>query len=329
MKTGPLPFELLCTTTGGGVRDDCSAHALDYAQAMGTVTALPLFHLYGDPPDDQAFDFIHIETLVSRSSIHDWTIRAHRHRNLFQILLIERGGGEMTFEATVVQFEAPCAILLPPTSAHGFRFRPQAPGGWVMSFTEDAAEAIGDRRGEALARLKSLAFDPVVPLPADHARVVAFASELHDERSLGRPGYRIAMRGLLALIAVEVARLAAGRDHADAEKPPLEPTGATVDALRKLVEEHFHKERQLAFYADKLAMTVDRLNDHVKRATGVTAGHLIRQRVLTEAKRQLVFTSQPIHEIAYDLAFSDPSHFARFFRKQTGTTPHEFRAARG
>ena len=109
----------------------------------------------------------------------------------------------------------------------------------------------------------------------------------------------------------------------------LEPTGATVDALRKLVEEHFHKERQLAFYADKLAMTVDRLNDHVRRATGVTAGHLIRQRVLTEAKRQLVFTSQPIHEIAYDLAFSDPSHFARFFRKQTGTTPHEVRAARG
>ena len=75
-------------------------------------------------------------------------------------------------------------------------------------------------------------------------------------------------------------------------------------------------------------MTLDRLNDHVRRATGVTAGHLIRQRVLTEAKRQLVFTSQPIHEIAYDLAFSDPSHFARFFRKQTGTTPHEFRAAR-
>ena len=63
------------------------------------TAALPLFHLYGDPPDDQAFDFIHIETIASRSSIHDWTIRAHRHRNLFQILLIGSGGGEMTFEA--------------------------------------------------------------------------------------------------------------------------------------------------------------------------------------------------------------------------------------
>jgi AraC family transcriptional activator of pobA len=296
---------------------------------MGTA-ALPLFHLYGDPPDDQAFDFIHIETIASRSSIHDWTIRAHRHRNLFQILLIERGGGEMTFEAATIGFDAPCAILVPATVAHGFRFRPTVTDGWVMTFTEDVAQAMGDRQGEALARLKGLAAEPVVPLgELERARLCKLALELHEEGFLARAGFRIAMRGLLAVIAVEAARLAAGRARASADAIALEPTGATVEALRKLVEEHFHKERQLAFYADKLAMTVDRLNDHVKRATGVTAGHLIRQRVLTEAKRQLVFTSQPIHEIAYDLAFSDPSHFARFFRKQTGTTPHEFRAARG
>jgi len=294
------------------------------------TAALPLFHLYGDPPDDQAFDFIHIETIASRSSIHNWTIRAHRHRNLFQILLIEKGGGEMTFEAATISFDAPCAILVPATVAHGFRFRPALTDGWVMTFTEDVAEAMGDRRGEALARLKALAAEPVVPLgEIERDRLSKLAMELHEERFLARAGFRIAMRGLLALIAVEVARLAAGRTRGAVEAVALEPTGATVDALSKLVDEHFHKERQLAFYADKLAMTVDRLNDHVKRATGITAGHLIRQRVLTEAKRQLVFTSQPIHEIAYDLAFSDPSHFARFFRKQTGTTPHEFRAARG
>ncbi len=292
--------------------------------------ALPLFHLYGDPPDDQAFDFIHVETIASRSSVHDWIIRAHRHRNLFQILLIEQGGGELTFEAAAVPFAAPCAILVPATVAHGFRFRPDETNGWVMTFTEDVAEGMGDRRGEALARLKALAADPVVTLgDNEHQRLSRLATELNEEAFLARAGFRIAMRGLLALVAVEVARLAAGRTRAGSATVVLEPTGATVQTLRKLVEEHFHTERQLSFYADKLAMTVDRLNDHVKRATGVTAGHLIRHRVLTEAKRQLVFTSEPIHEIAYGLAFSDPSHFARFFRKQTGTTPHEFRAARG
>jgi AraC family transcriptional activator of pobA len=105
----------------------------------------------------------------------------------------------------------------------------------------------------------------------------------------------------------------------------LRPTDPIVDKLRRLVEENLGNKRLLDFYAERLAMTSDRLNKHVKRATGVTAGHLIRQRVLSEAKRQLVFSDVPIHKIAYDLAFSDPSHFARFFRQQTGATPQTFR----
>ena len=293
------------------------------------ASALPLFHLYGDPPDDSAFDFIHIETIASRSSIHDWTIRAHRHRNLFQILLIERGGGEMSFEAAIVPFAAPAAILVPATTAHGFRFQPQVTDGWVLSFTEDVADALGDQSGEALSRLKSLAADPLVPLAnaAETSRLSALCAELDEESSVAREGYKLSMRALLALIAIEVVRSAVSR--ARTGSVTLARADARVEELRRLVDEHFRKQRLISFYAEKLAMTPDRLNDHVKRATGVTAGHLIRQRVLTEAKRQLVFTNQPIHEIAYDLAFSDPSHFTRFFRKQTGTTPQAFRAGRG
>jgi AraC family transcriptional activator of pobA len=296
---------------------------------MPPEPALPLFHLYGDPPDDQAFDFIHVETIGSRSALHDWTILAHRHRNLFQILLIEGGGGEMTYETATRPFEAPAAILVAPTVAHGFRFRPRETEGWVVSFTEDVAQALGEQSGAALARLRTLAGDPVVPLrdAAETRRLAALCADLHEEHCLGREGYRLAMRGLLALIAIEVVRLAASRARTGAVT--LAPADATLDALRRLIEEHFRRERHVAFYAERLAMTADRLNDHLKRAAGITAGHLIRQRLLTEAKRQLVFTNQAIHEIAYELAFADPSHFARFFRKNTGTTPQEFRAARG
>src|SRR5215213_9104136 len=151
---------------------------------------LPLFHLYGDPPDDQAFDFIHVETIASRSSVHDWTIRAHRHRNLFQILVIERGGGEMTFEAASIPFTSPAALLVAPTLAHGFKFEPHVTEGWVISFTEDVAGAIGEP-SEAMARLKAIAVEPVVPLSADAdvRRLAQLCSELHEEGFLAREGF--------------------------------------------------------------------------------------------------------------------------------------------
>ncbi|EJW10528.1 transcriptional regulator, AraC family protein [Rhodovulum sp. PH10] len=286
---------------------------------------LPVFHLYGEPPKEHAFDVVHVETLV-RAARHGWTIAPHRHRDLFQILVIGRGGGEMLTESGTLPFTAPVALLVPATVAHGFRFRRNETEGWVVSFTADVAQRLGDRAGEAITRFRALAADPVVPLGDDHARLDGLCCALADEQVFAREGHRLAMRGCLALLAVGVARRALARPHDRAAGPESDPV---VEALRRLIEQHFRVERQLGFYADRLSMTPGRLNEHVKRITGVTAGHLIRQRVVTEAKRKLAFTAQPIHEIGQELTFPDPSHFTRFFRRQTGTTPHEFREQGG
>ena len=299
--------------------------SLAYCWRMPHCTTLPLFHLYGDPPDDQAFDFVHVETISSRSSVNRWTISPHRHRNLFQVLVVERGGGMLDLEADAIPFQAPAVILIAPTVAHGFRFRPQVTEGYVVSFTEDVAGALGENGNFALARLRTLATTPLLALNQNEgvARLCRLCTELLDETSLAREGYEVAARSYLALIGIEVARLAASQKRTGAVT--LKAADPTVEELRRLIELHFQSERNIGFYADRLAMTPDRLNDHVKRATGVTAGHLLRQRILTEAKRQLVFTQLTVGEIAYELAFADPSHFGRFFKKQTGTTPQAFR----
>ncbi|WP_409190803.1 helix-turn-helix domain-containing protein [Bradyrhizobium sp. RDM4] len=286
---------------------------------------LPLFHLYGDPPDPRAFNFVHAETIPSRSSRHDWRICTHRHANLSQILVIERGGGEVQYEASTAALSSPAIILVPPTVAHGFRFQTSTDG-WVISFTEDVARTFGDPSGETIACLKGSMMNPVLSVTRgkNMARLSELCASLTEERLQSRDGFRIAMNSYVALIAVEVCRLVTSHDLSSAH------TGdATVAKLLKLIEAHFRGQRSLAFYAAKLAMTSDHLNKHVKRVTGVTAGQLIRQRVLTEAKRLLAFSNQPINEIAYDLAFADPSHFARSFREDTGVTPRTFRERAG
>jgi AraC family transcriptional activator of pobA len=47
--------------------------------------------------------------------------------------------------------------------------------------------------------------------------------------------------------------------------------------------------------------------------------------VLNETKRLLLYTDKTISEIAFDLAFTDPSHFVKYFKKAVGCTPKAFR----
>ena len=95
---------------------------------------------------------------------------------------------------------------------------------------------------------------------------------------------------MLALIAIEVGRQSASRARTGAVT--LAPADATVETLKRLVEDNFRKERQIGFYAERACHDVRPAERSRQAAAGVTAGHLIRQRVLTEAKRELVFTGR-------------------------------------
>ena len=56
-----------------------------------------------------------------------------------------------------------------------------------------------------------------------------------------------------------------------------------------------------------------------------SAGDLIRNRILLEAKRLLIHEKKTASEIAYELGFADNSYFGRFFKKYENTTPDGFK----
>lgn len=98
-----------------------------------------------------------------------------------------------------------------------------------------------------------------------------------------------------------------------------------VRNFRKLIEAHFRTTRLPKEYADLLYVTPNHLNALCQDLLNKTAGELIRDRVLLEAKRLLTNAKMSVTEIAYELNFQDNSYFIRFFKKYTGSTPDDFR----
>jgi AraC family transcriptional activator of pobA len=62
-----------------------------------------------------------------------------------------------------------------------------------------------------------------------------------------------------------------------------------------------------------------------RRIAQKSALELIHERLLLEAKRNLIYTSTSISELSYAIGFSDPAYFTRFFKKATGEAPKAFR----
>ncbi len=111
-------------------------------------------------------------------------------------------------------------------------------------------------------------------------------------------------------------------------------TGAEPSADQRLlktyqakVEECFRELHEVGAYAALLHISAGHLSEVVKAQSGKSAIKHLHERLVLEAKRLLFYTPQSLKELAFDLGFSDASYFNRFFKRETGLTPAEYRAS--
>ena len=93
----------------------------------------------------------------------------------------------------------------------------------------------------------------------------------------------------------------------------------------ELVMKHYHEWHHVSDYAEALHITVPHLCSTIKQASQRTAGDLIVEAILTDAKAQLKLSVTPIKEIAISLGFENVAFFNRFFKTHVGTTPKNYR----
>ncbi len=107
-------------------------------------------------------------------------------------------------------------------------------------------------------------------------------------------------------------------------KPTDRPT-LLFKEFQDLLKRHYHKEREVRFYADKLCITPKYLSALVLQQTDKSALRCINEYVLNECQALLLSSHMSLQEIAYKLNFPSQSVFSKFFKRMTGVSPREYR----
>jgi AraC family transcriptional activator of pobA len=105
----------------------------------------------------------------------------------------------------------------------------------------------------------------------------------------------------------------------------LEVGRTLVRKFKDLVDNHYSEWHQVKDYASGLNVTPGYLNEVIKTSVGQSAKEYIQNRLVLEARRLSLFTSQSFKEIGFGLGFNDPSHFSKFFKSSTGSSLLEFK----
>lgn len=110
--------------------------------------------------------------------------------------------------------------------------------------------------------------------------------------------------------------------------PDIKLHDSRMDIFRKfnlLVEGNFRTEHKVTYYARIMNKSPKTLSNIFALYYNRTPQRVIHERIITEAKRLLYYTSKSVKQITYDLGFEDPAHFGNFFKKHTRLAPLEFR----
>ena len=101
-----------------------------------------------------------------------------------------------------------------------------------------------------------------------------------------------------------------------------------LELLRKfhiLVAQHFKEKHKVSDYAALLFKSPKTLSNVFKKAGYPTALSIINDRILLEAKRRLLFSTDSAEQIAYELGYNDGAHFSKFFKAHQGVPPATYR----
>jgi AraC-like DNA-binding protein/mannose-6-phosphate isomerase-like protein (cupin superfamily) len=248
----------------------------------------------------------------------------HRH-DFFEVLYLSKGSGFHIIDGNKYEIQPPCVFFMSPGQAHKIEFSNDIEG-YIFIFTSEFYLINQTNQN----RLIEFPFFFTIrqenrPLMLESKQDVQFLETLFKKGIAEiekREKFSVdLLRSVLDLVLTSCAVLY----KPDENLLPKGKGNIVVKKFLQLVEENYQNNLTVNEYADKLSITPNHLTQTVNQLTGKTSSQIIKAKQVLEIKRLLVHTNLSVTEIAGQLNFPDQSYFTKFFKRETGISPLQYR----
>jgi AraC family transcriptional activator of pobA len=247
---------------------------------------------------------------------------AHKH-NFYHLVLFTEGTGTHAIDFKQFTVRPYQIYFMVPGQVHSWNFSGHVDG-YVINFSALFFQSFL-LKAEYLEQFPFFCGyinDAVIDLPDSmQPKVINLLEQLIEESEHDQRLGPDMVRSLLLQLFIAIGRLGFKESASQASSYNY----TLLKNFQQLLDQHYRHLHLPKDYASLLYITPNHLNGMCKEVLGIPAGEVIRNRIVLEAKRLLINLQLTIAEIAANLNFEDNSYFTKFFKKQTGFTPEQFR----
>lgn len=268
----------------------------------------------------KTFDIIRYEDFMEETNGFAFP---HRH-NYYMILVTTKGQGSQLIDFKSYPIEAGMVFLLYPGMIHAWE-KDEGLKGYLVFFTpEFFTLRFNDNNLSQFPFFNSSYSTPFVQFPDVSMNDTAhYLEQMLVEYRRNDDNMISALRSYLNILLIQCSRIYKIQKPVETEEQQNEKM--VVHHFEQLIDRHFKSKKLVKDYAQILHLTPNYLNIICKETLNKSAGEIIRDRVMLEAKRMLAHEEMTVAEIGYGLNFKDNAYFCRFFKKYAGISPDKFR----
>lgn len=238
-------------------------------------------------------------------------------------IIYEQGSADLKINMRDYHIEAPAVLLVLNDQIYQSAGHSEDLRSKVILMSRSFSDSLFANSGEILPLKSSIMKNPVMKIENEENVFGQFFQLLQNIAASPRQEFKIESARHLTL------SMFYGYSHLKHEVNEVKSTNSRQEEIftkfTDLLERHHKKEREIAFYADKMCMTSKHLSQVIKDYTGKTALGIIEEYVISEAKSMLLSTTMSIQQISDELNFPSQSVFGKYFKRVTGISPSEYR----